>query len=326
MAEHTCNVIAVKLEKHPNADSLSIVKIGNSDFQCIVRTEEWRDGDLAAYIEPDSVVPDTPQFSFLNGKRRIKACKLRGEWSMGLLVPAPPGSQVGDNCMTAMGIEHYEPEVHGGFSTGGENVSPPSGNFPVYDVENFRKYSRLFVPGEEVIVTEKIHGANSRFVCINDKMFCGSHRNWKKEDPNNLWWKAYNDCPVLQSWCYHHQNLVVYAEVFGQVQNLKYGARPGQIFIAVFDILTGDQPYNQKWLNSDEAHKIGAPLPWVPLVYRGPFDKEKIIAMAEENSSIPGANHHREGVVIKPVQERFDGKIGRVQLKIVGNKYLNKSE
>ena len=46
--------------------------------------------------------------------------------------------------------------------------------------------------------------------------------------------------------------------------------------------------------------------------------------MAEENSSYPGANHHREGLVIKPIHERTDRKIGRVQLKIVGNRYLSK--
>jgi len=114
--------------------------------------------------------------------------------------------------------------------------------------------------------------------------------------------------------------LAVYGEVFGQVQNLKYGSTDGKIFFAAFDILRGNQ-----WLDFDEAHAIGAPLPWVPLVYRGPFDKEKIIELAEGDSSYPGANHYREGVVIKPVNERTDRRIGRVQLKVVGNRYLSKS-
>lgn len=318
VAQHTCDVVEVKLETHPNADALSLVRVG--DFQCVVRTADWEDGDLAVYIPPDSVVPATKPFEFLGKHLRIKARKMRGEWSTGLLIPAPDGAVVGDDCMEQLGIVHYEPEVHGHFSTGGDNVSAPDAFCPNYDVLNFRKYSSRFVDGEEVIATEKIHGANARFVCINDVMFCGSRKHWKKEDSNNMWWKALNNCTVLEAWLRHNQGLVVYGEVFGQVQNLKYGATNGQIYFAAFDILRGDQ-----WLDFDEARKVGAPLPWVPLVYRGPFDKDNILALAEEDSSFPGANHYREGVVVKPVHERTDRKIGRVQLKVVGNRYLSKS-
>jgi len=156
VAEHTCDVVAIKLRSHPNANSLSLVDVG--DFQCAVRTADWRDGDLAVYIPPDSVVPETKTFAFLKGHYRIKVKKLRGEWSMGLLVPAPGGAKIGDDCMEALGVTHYEPQVHGHFSTGGDNVVAPKGFFPTYDVLNFRKYARLFKDGEEVIVTEKIHG------------------------------------------------------------------------------------------------------------------------------------------------------------------------
>jgi len=318
VSDHTCDVVKIKLEPHPNADTLSVVKI--DDFQCVVRTNEWNDGDLAVYIPPDSVVPETKEFEFLGKHKRIKACKFRGEWSMGLLIPAPSGTQLGDDCMKQLGIVHYEPEIRGHFSTGGENISPPIGFFPVYDVLNFRKYSRYFTDDEEVIVTEKTHGTSSRYVCVNDIMYAGSRRHWKKQDSNNLWWKALNNYDVLEAWCRQNQGMAVYGEVFGQVQNLKYGATKDEIYFAAFDILKGSQ-----WLNYDEAHKIGAPLPWVPLVYRGPFDKEKILAFAEGDSIYPGAHHYREGVVIKPVHERTHHEIGRVQLKVVGNRYLNKS-
>lgn len=314
---HTCDVVEVKLNKHPNADSLSIVMV--DDFQCIVRTEDWKDGDLGIYIPPDSVVPMTKEFEFLGKHRRIKACRLRGEWSVGLLIKAPPEAKIGDDYMEKLGIIHYEPEVHGHFITGGDNVTSPPGFFPIYDVMNFRKYSKLFNDDEEVIVTEKVHGANARFVCTDDQIYCGSRKNWKKEDPNNLWWKALNNYDVLQAWLRHHQDLTVYGEVFGQVQNLKYGSK-GEIYFATFDILKGNQ-----WLDFDEAHDIGKPLPWVPLVYRGPFDKEKILEFAEGDSIYPGANHMREGVVIKPIHERNDPRLGRVQLKVVSNRYLSKS-
>lgn len=94
----------------------------------------------------------------------------------------------------------------------------------------------------------------------------------------------------------------------------------GASFFAAFDILDGN-----RWLDFDEARKVGAPLPWVPLVFRGSFCKENIVEFAEKDSIYPGANHTREGVVIKPIHERTSPKIGRVQLKVVGNRYLSKS-
>lgn len=112
----------------------------------------------------------------------------------------------------------------------------------------------------------------------------------------------------------------MYGEIFGQVQNLKYGSIGGQLFFAAFDIL-----WEGKWWDFDEARIIGDQLSWVPLVYRGPFVKEQILEFAEGDSSWPGAQHYREGVVIKPIRERTDNKIGRVQLKVVGNRYLSKS-
>jgi len=197
ISEHTCDVVEVKLMPHPNADALSLVRVG--DFQCVVRTDDWNDGDLAVYIEPDSIVPETKEFEFLGKHRRVKARKLRGEWSVGLLIPAPTGAKIGDDYMEQLGIVHYEPQIHSHFSTGGENVGSPPGFFPIYDVMNFRKYSMIFNDGEEIVATEKTHGTSSRYACINDTLYVGSRRNWKKEDQNNLWWKALANYDVLKA-------------------------------------------------------------------------------------------------------------------------------
>lgn len=316
--EHTCDVVKIKIENHPNADSLSLVKVG--DFQCVVRTQDWKDGDLAVYIPPDNIVPNTEQFKFLGDHRRIKARKLRGEWSVGLLITAPDNAKIGEDHMESLGIIHYDPPICGNFKTGGDNVEPPKGFHPTYDVLNFRKYSSRFDDEEEVICTEKIHGANARYVCIDDKIFCGSRKFWKKESEDNLWWKIFKQYTVLESWLRHNQELTVYGEIFGNVQSLKYGAKNGELFFAAFDIRDG-----YKWLDFDEAHIVGKPLPWVPLVYRGGFDKDKILSFAEGDSLYPNSQNIREGIVIKPVHERTDQHIGRVQLKIISNKYLSKS-
>lgn len=149
------------IEKHPNADALSIVKVFG--FPCIFKTGDFNEGDLAVYIpaEPIALVPvNVPEFSFLtgdeNGYAKIKAIRLRGTFSLGLLIPARAGWTVGQDVTEILGVIR-KPEKED-FNLGGENESPP-GWLPTYtDIQSLRKYYKEFIPGAEVVLTEKIHG------------------------------------------------------------------------------------------------------------------------------------------------------------------------
>ncbi len=266
-----------------------------------------------AGLPPDSVCPDMEDFAFLGANRRIKVKRLRGVISMGLLVPAPEGSQVGDDVAEILGVTHYDPPLP--LSTGGEGEKPPPGYRPVYDVESLRRYASAFVPGEPVFVTEKIHGANGRFTCIDGRMHCGSRTEWKKADEGNLWWRALAENSPLALFLQAHPDITVYAEVYGQVQDLKYGAGRGEVRVAVFDLLQAGE-----WLSPREARELAPDLPWVPTIADGaPFDLEEILALAEGPSQVPGAGHLREGIVVKPLIERSCLEVGRVNMKVVGN-------
>ena len=63
----------------------------------------------------------------------------------------------------------------------------------------------------------------------------------------------------------------------------------------------------------------------MPLLFAGPYDESKVPLLAEGPSTVTGAKHVREGCVIRPVNERTDPEIGRVQLKIVSNGYLERA-
>lgn len=327
MSKHEIEVFRVKeIETHPNADTLGIVKVHG--WTCCVKLDQVKVGDLIAYVPPDFVLKTSrPEFAFLgkDGKEtyRMRVCKFRGVMSQGLIVPIAEdsGLKEGDNALDYLEIIRYEPPD---FTTGGKNINSPSGLYaPKYDVENYQRYFELFVDGEEVVATEKIHGANAKFIysSVEKKMFCGSRTNWKAESELSAWWRTLNQNPCIEHWCRNYPDVLVYGEVFGSVQNLRYGANSGQFFFAAFDILDKDC-----WLNYDEAQKIGKGLTWAPLVYRGPFNREKLMALAEENSRWSTAkNQMSEGIVVKPTKERMDMEIGRVQLKIVSNRYLEKS-
>jgi len=58
----------------------------------------------------------------------------------------------------------------------------------------------------------------------------------------------------------------------------------------------------------------------VPVLYEGPYIKEKMLKLSSGKSTM--ADHIREGVVIKPTEERWHDEVGRVQLKLVSNEYL----
>lgn len=315
---HKVEVVKIKLEEHPNADSLSIVRIDG--YTVCVRTSDWKDGDLGTYIPPDSLVDTSrPEFSFLGDHRRIKVKKLRGIVSMGLLVPAPPNSKEGDDVADILEVEHYEPETK--LTMVDDNVPAPPGYHPKYDIDSIRKYNRIIKPREPVCITEKIHGANAKYL-YHEGMYCGSRTNWKKESDTNIWWRALRNHPQIKAFCIENQDCVLYGEVYGKVQNMRYGK--DDAYFMAFDIM-----HEGRWISVNEFLKMCNEfgIPTVPILGLDiPFDCGTMEEMADGPSTVPGANHCREGCVVKPMIERYDDKLGRVILKLVGNDYYLKGK
>lgn len=313
---HKVEVVPIYLETHPNADTLSIVRVWG--YTCVVRTEDFRGASIAAYLPPDSVVPPTPLFAFLGDKRRIRVRKFRGVVSQGLLIQAPEGSKAGDDVAQLLGITRYEPPLD--LRSSGEVESPPPLTVPEYDVEDWHRYGHFFRDGEEVVALEKIHGANGRFVFVEGRFWVGSRKEWKKEDPRTPWWHALSGSPWLDTFCRTHPGLVVFGEAYGKVQELRYGI-PNEVRVAVFDLWDG-----ARFLPYDEARGLGKDLEWVPELYRGPYDAKLLKELSNGPSKIPTAKHPREGIVVRPIAERGELEIGRVQLKIVSDEYMEKAK
>lgn len=309
---HRIEVVPIKLEPHPNADSLSIIRVWG--YTLVVKTKDWENTQIAAYCPPDSVLPDKPEYAFLGSNKRVKSRKFRGIHSQGLLVAAPEGSKIGDDVAEILGITHYEPPLP--MSTGGEVERPPKDFLgSKYDIDAFRRYHHVFIPGETVFISEKIHGANSRYT-FRDKMYCGSRTEWKRENPLNLWWQALQNTPSLKEFCVAFPGLTVYGEVYGQVQDLKYC---GGINFAAFDLARQDG----SWYNAEEGRELLEKhnVPCVPFLGKVPYNFEEVVRLAEGKTLVKGANHIREGCVVKPLIERFHNEVGRVILKVINSEY-----
>lgn len=168
MSELICEVTQIgKWEKHPNADTLALTEVYS--FPAIFKIGEMNTGDLAVYFPVDAMLPVRPEFAFIwkdkpnptDKERVIRAVRLRGIFSMGLLVSAtkfpevyglPPGTNVAE----LLKIEKYEPPEP--FSMGGDNTKTPPWFIHYTDIQSLRKYNSLLLMGEEVIITEKVHG------------------------------------------------------------------------------------------------------------------------------------------------------------------------
>lgn len=356
MSEFHVRVVKLdKIERHSNADSLSIADVEGYPVIFNHIQNNYRSGDLVVYIPIDSIVPDVEQWAFLEGHRRIKAKKLRGVFSMGMLAPLPnPSWKVGQNVQKEMGIVKWEPDGHHStevvldeativwnkkplwkklltarfyrrawwkflkrFEEGEINCS----EFTNYtDIEGLRKYSRVLIPGEEVILTEKTHGQSGRFGRMGKKFYVGSHYYFKgrpkwAHDKINNWWQiaiAYNLENILP------EGYGFYGEVYGTVQKgFSYDA-PGKLAVRFFDIKNLRTGH---YLDYDDfiAMCSDLNLPVMPVLYRGPW-KEELREMAEGKSTF--GPHIREGFVVRPVKERHEPSIGRCILKLVGQQYM----
>lgn len=325
MSTFSCPVVEISaFGKHPNADTLSIISI--EGCPCIFRTGDFNVGDKAVYVPVESVVPLThPLFAFLRtgeGEHaRIKAKKLRGIFSMGILVKAPDGLEIGQDASGVLGIVKYEEAEDIKLQTSG--AKPPGTKVPPphYDMESYRKFKGAVPVGAEVVVTEKIHGCNSRFVFHDGALHCGSHNGWKKDEIGCMWWAIARQYGLAER-LKNYPDYVFYGESYGWVQDLRYGQQQGRVKLAIFDIFDA---LNGTWLSWTRLVQICAALdlPTVPVLYSGPFnDPESVENLRNGPSMVPGANNIREGVVIKTVEPQYDRNLGRVIVKLVGEDYM----
>lgn len=328
--EHDCTVIRLgPIIKHPDADSLSITEVDGRP--CIIRTGEWAEGDIAVYVPIDSVVPTgDARFTFLaskakaDGSYRVRAMRLRGVFSMGLLVRPEPDMVEGEEVRERIRVTVYEPPEDGGNGSieAGQMERDP-GFLPVYDIESLRKWQRVLTEGEEVVLTEKVHGANGRFAFHQDRLWVATRTTYRKPVDENgegsMWSKVAADLD-LERRLSAFPGFAVYGEVYGQVQDLKYGLGAQGARLVVFDIL---EIASRRWLDYDEQVAMAAAmdLPTVPILYRGPWSPE-LMSHAEGATVLGNGAHVREGFVLRPVRERVHPRLGRVLLKMHGQGYL----
>lgn len=331
MSEHYVFIIEVdEVVPHPDPEVHSLELTNVKGWQCVVPKGAYKQGDHAVYIEPDYVVDTTrPEFAFLdkkgNGKpHRLRAVRLRNAASYGLIIPVPDSLReypVGSDVREQLGIIRYEPPISA--ITRSEAVPGPS--LQKFDLENIQNYPRNFEVGEHVFVTEKIHGTNAKFMFDGEKVHVGSRNQWVRDTPTCLWWRAYRQYPGIADYIHANPHHVLFGEIYGDVQEMKYGHNRGEIAFAAFAIL---DTQTQCFLNADDCMYRTAvcDVPHAPLLWEGPWPESltEVYSLAEENT-IVGGEHLMEGIVITPRNERSRWDIGRLAFKHISQRYWLKS-
>jgi RNA ligase (TIGR02306 family) len=354
MSTFTVRVLRAVIEPHENADALELARVG--DYLSIVRKGQFRSGDLVAYIPEQALVPDPLLEAMgLRGKlagadaNRVKAIRLRGVLSQGLVMAARPGWAEGDDVAAELGIVKWEPPVPACMN----GQVYPAGNDRClrYDIENFKAYPEVLEAGEPVVFTEKIHGTwcqlgllpagadapHGRLV-VASKGLAGKGLAFlpdAADNANNLYLRVARHLEIERRLAEGFAAeleagapVFVLGEVFGKgVQDLAYGAktdRDGDLGFRVFDVYRGWS--GQGAYLSDaalDAACAALELERVPTLYRGPFSREVMLEHTDGRESVSGgALHIREGIVVRPQVERRHPELGRVQLKSVSAKYL----
>lgn len=266
MSSFACEVVRVKIIPHPNADAIEIAQVG--DYQSIVRKGQLRDGNLAVYIPEQALVPewllremglwdDVKGKGRLHGSggNRVKAIKLRGVLSQGLILPCvepedceTPGVENGEsgNAMSVgegddvaefLGIVKYEPAIPSHMRA--KIIGVDHANTHKYDFDSIKKAPSMFKDGESVVITEKIHGtniqigvvptsaANERYykgrVFVTSKGMGGNGFVLDHNDPTNLYAQAAIKHGLFDSMLnvfgdeanVHNKPILAFGEVYG---------------------------------------------------------------------------------------------------------------
>jgi len=377
----TINVLIKKCEviKHPNADRLQICQFdGEFGYQCITGLNDFKSGDLCIYIPPDSVLTEKMAESLVKNKiklesnRRLRAVKIRGILSEGLCLKPSEWLEEkyikeGMDVTDILGIVKYDPPENQSsrrtaFSGKGINHHFTNSRFKKYtDIENFKKYPRVFESFGDIVVTKKMHGINARYSMVySDKIsltlweriktkfgwkkeflpefLVGSHNIIRKPKTNNferdVYWKVAEKyqfesiCRFLSidnTYSEENENFENGDEIifFGEIigPGIQVGYDYG-IEEGNQEVRVFDIMVNGRYLDWDDVVNICN-------IYNLPVVEEiyrgpwdpKVLELAKATDEYNGKKFIREGIVIHTLEERKQNG-SRVILKLLNEDYL----
>ena len=324
----------------PGADAIECAVVGG--WTCVVKTGEFKEGDLAVYCEIDSWIPHEVAPFLSKGNfphvynevkgERLRTIKLRGQLSQGLLLPLSTLTMVeselfeGLDVSFPLGITKYEAPIPA------QLAGEVKGLFPSWiqktdqeRVQNLKEEFDYWLKENHTWeVTEKLDGS-SMTVYLRDGEFgvCSRNLELKPSETNSLWKVAVRtdlELKLRQA----NRNLALQGELIGEgIQGNPYKIKGQDFFL--FDIYDIDA--NKYLTPTERLTFVGEhDIKHVPVIASnaelygtlGINSIEEILKFAEGKSVIGMTGCEREGFVFKSTTMQCS-------FKAISNKFLLKS-
>ena len=313
------------------ADRIELARVAG--WQCVVKKGEFKQGELAVYLEIDAVPPDREVFAWLwqpKGQSgvgrpetfRIRTLRLRGTLSQGLLMPPAQAGlssvNEGDDVTEQLGVTKYEPPAPSGMGdwrAGFPSLVPKTDEMRVQAVPQVLEELR----GQPFVATVKMDGTSSTFVMVDGALHaCG--RNHSIAEGENLYWyvaKKHALGEVLAG-----SSLAIQGEIVGPgVQKNPVGLKDKSLFVFnIYDTRSGEHLSDAELRKFCSAHGLTP----VPVAFEGErFDETVDSLLQKAEGTYAGTSNQREGIVIRPVTPMRSTTLGgRLSFKAISNRYL----
>jgi RNA ligase (TIGR02306 family) len=313
------------------ADRIELARVAG--WQCVVKTGEFRAGELALYLELDAIPPELPAFSWLwqpKGQAgvarpdtfRIRTLRLRGTLSQGLLVRleqvALGDVHEGEDVTARLGVTKYEPPAPSGM---GDWRAPFPSLVPKTDELRVQAAPAVLdeLRGKPFVATVKMDGTSATFVMVDGALHvCG--RNHSIAEGENLYWYVAKKHRLAEALA--GSALAVQGEVVGPgIQKNPAGLSDKSLFVFnVYDTRAGEHLGDAELRAFCATHGLTP----VPVAFSGErFDETVDSLLTKAEGVYPGTSHQREGIVVRPrVAQRSAVLGGRLSFKAISNRYL----
>jgi RNA ligase (TIGR02306 family) len=295
----------------PNSDFLETAHV--MGWQCVVKKNEFKTGDLGVYFEVDSFLPVDPRYEFLRdssyrenedngGGFRIRTVKMRGQLSQGLFLALPlfpelGGSGEGSDVTEKLGVKKwYVPETAG---AGGAIIGERPYGIPASDEIRIQSAPELLdsLRGKPYYITTKMDGTSGIVYYIDGKIGCCSRNKEIKDEADALYWAPVYKYGLKEKLARYGKNIVLTGEICGpgiQKNRLRLSALEWY----VFDVKDWD---SGRYLPYGEALGLCSSfgVPFVPLEEQGGSFAYTLEELLEKARGKYPSGLDKEGIVVR---------------------------
>lgn len=303
----------------------------------VVKKGQFKENDLAVFIEVQSVLPYTYWSAFLDKHDRkqpilLKTIRLKEQLSQGLLVPISDIRELdglelveGMDLTSVLNITK-KPDIVD-ISIRGICRSTRPAYVPKTDensLQNNKHYLEEF-KGHEVYITQKIDGS-SFSCCYKDNDIHVTSRNMDLKDGENAFWHVAKEHDLPNKLKAYFEKtgieLIVQGEVAGpSIQKNRLGLTKPTLYVFSIINVSGQVYFS---FNEFMAFCKEMSLPTVPILKECIFGWNTVQELLDESVGIYPNGFPQEGIVIRKKINLNNGKMD--SFKVINNIFREKTE